>query len=1663
MEPQLKNGFIGIMVEDSPDLLVGLMGILKSRNAFVPLKSTYPDDRVNFIINDCNIHILLTDKANNEKGNQIARSNPVVTHHLCLDVGNNDTIVETTEGSPISREKSGGILKEEEPKPQLRETCYVIYTSGSTGRPKGVPITHGNLVPLLLWFLEYFELGEHTRVFQNLSYSFDFGLFELLSTLLPGGTLYFFDKHRGGDLTGYVNFIDEKKINTIHTTPAFFNGILSAGGKMPGVELVHLGGERLTAKTVVEVSQKVSPGCRIYNGYGPTEATINCSIFCIKPDEMEVVRGKENIPIGKPSAYHSIYILSPYNRLQPIGAAGELCVAGPGLSEGYLNRPGLTADKFPKVQDNIPVGAGGLAPLFVRGRIYHTGDLARWLPDGNIEFLGRIDHQVKVRGFRIELGEIENSLLDHENINETVVLAKEKPDGSKYLCAYIVPRVAHRFTVSELREYLLQYLPDYMIPAYFIPLEQLPLTPNGKIDRKALPEPDEGTIETGVEYVAPMIDTETKLVNVWQLLLNIERIGIMDDFFELGGDSILVNQCIARIREELQVEIPLRKFFENPYIKALSQEIKKQERQVSSIKPMKREGEIPLSFAQERLWFLQELDAESTAYFVPRVIRIKGQLDIRLVELTFTEIIRRHEILRTVFPTVDGRPVQRIQPPYPFKIPVIDWGQEEEENQNQKVSRFLKEEGQRAFDFEKGPLLRVTVLKIKENENLLVLTEHHLIHDGWTQGVLLREFIEIFTAYSEGKAHGLPELPIQYADFAIWQRDYLRGEVLDRHLDYWKETLSGLSPVLDVPADRARPPVISGEGAMKAFYLSAGLTHRLKDFSRKNGSTLYMTMLAVFKTFLYRYTGVEDLCVGTGIANRRYKEMEGMLGMAINTLPLRTPLAGDITFHQCLRRVKETCLEAFHHEDTPFGKIVEIMKPERSLSYTPLFQVIFSFMDTPTEDLRLPGLELRLEESHNRSSKFDINVVVVPPEDETGETLVEWEYNTDIFDDETADRMITHYTRLLEEILHTPGKKLSALPMLSGSEIHRLLYVFNDTLSEYPKDKTIHRLFEEQAERAGDKIALVGSSCHVGANGRFIAPGTRTPHVHTTYRELNQKSNRLAGLLMEKGAHPESIIGIMMERSLELIIGILGILKAGGAYLPIDPGYPEERTRYMLADSGTRVLLTDLPEKHHFNCQLLIVNYQLSMSSQKVPFHHSSFIIHHSSNLAYIIYTSGSTGRPKGTMIRHCSLVNLCYWHIHYYRLTGKDNVTQYAGIGFDASVWEIFPGLIVGAALHIIDPGIRLDSEALNDYFEQNRITVSFLPTPVCQQFMGQENRTLRKLLTGGDKLQYYIRRRYDLYNNYGPTENTVVTTSFPVETHKENIPIGKPIGNTRVYILSRDSLELQPIGVAGELCIAGDGLSRGYLNRPELTAERFIGFHRSNRSYRSYIFYRTGDLARWLPDGTIEFLGRSDEQVKIRGFRIEPGEVQYRLQNHEKIKDAFVMTRIGTRGEKYLCAYIVSDNTLTDTELREYLAAECPDYMIPSYFVHLDQIPLNQSGKVDRKALPVPDVIETLEEYAAPANEIEEELVKIWARVLEIPPERIGVNTGFFELGGHSLKAAALVAQIHKGFNVTIPLADVFKTPTIRKISTLVKSIHWAKGQKDTNIEKEREEITL
>jgi len=1610
---------VGLMVEPSPFLILGIIGILKSSGAYLPLDSAYPIERIHFMLQDTGVSFLFAEKKYSQR----------ITFY-------GDII----EPDKVIREKNGhtnlSLLN------NRNHLVYVIYTSGSTGRPKGVCVLHKNLTAYLYAFSLEFSVEARDIVMQQASYSFDAFVEEVFPALTVGARLVLPSRDEVKEVTLLSRFIARHQVSIIDCSPLLLSQLnrQTLSESASSIKSIHTfisGGDVLKGEYV----DSLLSGGRIYNTYGPTETTI-CATYCKYFSNRKIMLNWNTVPIGKPIANYRIYILDDCQRLQPVGVPGEISITGVGVTGGYLNRPQLTHEKFVRV------------PWQPKEVMYKTGDVGKWHPDGNIEFLGRKDRQVNFRGFRVELGEVENLLSQYRAINEVSIV----PVGDSAICAYFTAE--DEKNVRELRHFLSKKLPDYMIPAYFIQLEQMPLTTSGKINVNAFPPPGKTKINTGIEFAAPESKTEKQIVKIWEEVLGLESIGVEDNFFELGGDSIAANQAIAQMRELLAADISLRAFFEVPYIRRMAQQIERQHHRTISIPRASREGEIPLSFPQERLWFLQNLDAENVSYFVPRVIRITGQLKVSLLEQTFSEIIRRHEILRTQFPTIKGRPVQRIQPPYDFKIPTIDWSILEEFQKEQQITTWIKEEGRRPFDFEKGPMLRATLLKLNKSEHLLVLTEHHLVHDGWTQGVLLKEFITIFTAYSAGKKHQLPELPIQYADYAIWQRKTIKGKVLSRHLDFWKSQLSGMPPVLELPTDRLRPPVISGKGAMEEIHLSREISQALLDFSRGHEVTLFMTMLSTFYIFLYRYTGVEDLCVGTGIANRRYKELEGMLGMVINTLALRTSISGDMAFSQCLQRVKDTCLQAYEHEDTPFDKVVEILQPERNLKYTPVIQVMFSFMDTPTVELSLPGLRLQLEQSHNRSSKFDINIVVVPPMEDSGEDriFIEWEYNTDIFEDHTVQRMLNHYVKLLKEIVVDTITKVADLTMLGESEIEQLLYRFNETHRDYPEDKTVLHHFLEQVLYMPDRIVSIG-------NG-----------INLTYGEFNRKVRQLVRLLQAKGVHTGTIAAVIVESSLEMMIGIMGILGARGAYLPISPDLPEERLTFMLKDSSCSVVLAHKGIEKRIKTEVEILELEQDVSIQNDR-DMLDLLDLYPTDSAYVIYTSGSTGNPKGVLIQHRSLNNLCHWHNERYGVTFRDRATKFAGIGFDASVWEIFPYLIAGAAIDIVPEEIKTDIYRLNEYFEAHDITITFLPTQLCEQFMELNNRSLRLLLTGGDKLSTFIKRSYQLVNNYGPTENTVVTTSYLVEKASHNIPIGKPISNTQIYILSIHD-QLQPIGAPGELCVAGAGVAVGYLNRLELTAEKFrprtyTDGTRTN-FYKKFFqegperaaprrgepiknlnaalavgdkIYRTGDWARWLVDGNIEFLGRIDLQVKIRGFRIELEEIEKQLLQHGKMKASVVLDKETVANEKYLCAYIVGNETPeeipTASQLKEYLSLTLPDYMIPSYFVILEKIPLTSSGKVDRKALPEPEIATGEIPYTPPRNQSDKRLVDIWTDILSINPERIGIDDNFFQLGGHSLRATLLTTRIHQAFNIKIPVAEIFKRPVIRKLSDYIKNL--------------------
>ncbi|MEG3918022.1 amino acid adenylation domain-containing protein [Microcoleus sp. T3_A4] len=1048
-----------------------------------------------------------------------------------------------------------------------------------------------------------------------------------------------------------------------------------------------------------------------------------------------------------------------------------------------------------------------------------------------------------------------------------------------------------------------------------------------------------------------------------------------------------------------------------------------------TIVPVSEKRDIPLSFPQEQLWFLNQLDPNNVSYNELFALRFLGVLNIVRLEQSLNKIVDRHAALRTNFTTVNGQPVQVIAESLILTVPVIDLSNLHASDRETEVQQLATEQAQKPFDLVSEPLIQATVLKLTDIEYIFLLRTHHIVWDGWSLGVMWRELAAFYNDLSQE----LPPLPAEYPDFAVWQRQYLTGEVLDSLQTYWKEQLLDAPPLLERPTDRARGVTQTFRGKHYRFVIPKPLTEALLDLSRRQKVTIFMTLLTAFQTLLYRYTGQDDIVVGSPIANRDRAEFKDLIGYFVNTLVLRTCLAGNPSFEDLLSRVRKVTLGAYGHRELPFEKLVEILQPERSLSYTPLFQVMFMLLDELPE-IQMEGLRVSPLAVETGMARVDLVLSI----EKTASGLIgEWEYNIDLFDDVTIAQMTDHFQTLLEAITANPKQKLSELPLLTEIDRHQLLVEWNNTEAEYPQDKCIHQLFEEQVENSPDAVAVMFEG------------------EQLTYRELNAKANQLAHYLRSRGVGTEVLVGICVERSLDAIVGILGILKAGGAYVPIDPAYPVERIAYMLDDSQLPVLLTQkqlvasLPE-HQARVVCLDSDWEeISTESELSPFTNVT-----PENLAYVIYTSGSTGKPKGVLIPHSGLLNLVFWHQHAFEITSSDRATQLAGTAFDASVWEVWPYLASGASIYLVKPEILLSPEKLRDWVVEKKITITFVPTPIAEKLLSLQWRcdgALRIMLTGGDKLHQYPSASipFKVVNNYGPTENTVVTTSGLVTcgSTDNTLPhIGRPIDNTQVYILDY-YLQPVPIGVPGELHIASAGLARGYLNRPDLTAEKFIANPFSNEPNSR--LYKTGDLARYLPDGNIEYLGRIDNQVKVRGFRIELGEIEAAIAQHPAIRETVVIVRENATDDKQLVAYVVpyQEPAPAISDLRHFLKQQLPDYMIPNAFVVLETLQLTPNGKVDRKSLPPPDINSLIHkpDFVAPGTPTEKLIASIFAQVLEV--EKVGINDNFFELGGHSLLATQLIAQVKENFLIDVPLSKFFEDPTIACLSSYVEAISWAK----------------
>ncbi|QOS97405.1 amino acid adenylation domain-containing protein [Brevibacterium sp. JNUCC-42] len=1556
----LPNQVIGLITDRSMEMMVGILGILKAGGAYMPIDPTYPAERIHYMLEDSQTYLLLVQKADmipaDYQGEVL-----ILTEELWAD------------------EKADNL----ELVNQSQDVAYVMYTSGTTGKPKGILTTHRNIITTVV-NNGYIDISETDRILQLSNYAFDGSTFDIYSALLNGATLVLVPMQTLMNSAGLVAIIRDNNITVSFMTTSLFNTLVELDvTSLKNMRKVVFGGEKASIKHVEKALDYLGEG-RLVNGYGPTETTIFSTTYTVD----HTIKKAGIVPIGRPLNNTMVYIFGLDDHLQPIGVPGELCVAGDGIALGYLNRPELTAEKF---VDN---------PLKPGERMYRTGDLARWLSDGVIEYMGRIDEQVKIRGHRIELGEIEAKLLEHPAIRETVLVAKQDARGHSYLGAYIV--TDNFCPVTELRNHLMETLPEYMVPSYFIELDNLPLTSNGKVDKRALPEPESQALQT---YTMPENETEEKLVQLFQEVMDVERVGTQDSFYELGGHSLKAMMLVSRIHKDMGVKVPLKEVFSRPTVKELAAYLTQSEEEgYVEIEAVEEKAYYPVTPAQKRMYIAQqwEDDEVTSSYHMPFMMEITGPLQVEKLQQALKGLVERHESLRTSFHMIDEVLMQKVHATILWDLE-IDIEAASEQEIDEKMFLFL-----RKFDLSQASLFRAKLIRINVNQHVLLLDMHHIISDGFSYQIFFEELTQLY------QGAGLPSLKIQYKDYAVWQQLEEQQQRLQQQEEYWLRHFQGDIPVLELPTDYQRPVEKQFAGALFTHELSIEITEKLRRLASKEKTTLYTVLLTVYSILLAKYTNQEDLIVGTPIAGRPHADLDRVFGMFVNTLAIRTTPKVDYSFLEYLSEVKESVLGAYQNPDYPFEELVEKTLVQRDVSRNPLFDVMFSVEKLPTS-VQLNELRFCPRLFDWKKAKFDLDWTVI--EGDTLQLLIE--YSTSLFDQLTIERMSKHFEHILNQIIVHPDLPISEIEILTKAEKHQILIDFNQSDKYFDREKTIQEQFEEWVDKTPHSIALV-----------YKEHGL-------TYQELNKRANQVAHLLRANGVSANDFIGLMVDRSLEMIIGMLGILKAGGAYLPIDSDYPEDRIEYMLSDSKAMILLKQREQIAPTSFEGKVISIDtpelLEMEIENVP------RINGSSDLAYIIYTSGSTGKPKGVLINHRCVINL-QLSAETFGIDSSSRVLQFASFSFDSSVGEIFYTLLNGACLYLVEKDLLLSGSEFVLWLKKNKISsIPFISPSALRMLPYEDLPDLAYISTGGEALPADLVKVWGenriFLNAYGPTETTVDATAG-LCTPEGKPHIGRPVKNKKVYVVN-SSNQLQPIGVPGELCIGGEGVALGYLNRPDLTQEKFV----SNPFISGERMYRSGDLVRWLPDGTIEYYGRLDDQVKIRGHRIELGEIETRLLEHPSIKEAIVIPRSDESEAAYLCSYLIVDGAWNATEMRKYLKTTLPDYMIPSYFVELQELPLTPNGKIDKKALPKPEKqMHRGQDYVGPTNLVQSILSQIWSDVL--CDENIGIHDNFFELGGDSIKAIQISARLNK-HNLKVRMRELFKNPTIAELSLLVQEI--------------------
>nr|QEO74753.1 AMP-dependent synthetase and ligase [uncultured bacterium] len=1614
-----KGSLVAILVEERLEMITAMLGALKAGCAFVPLDSSIPEKRLEAMMSLVRPAWYVTDNTHLEMASRLAAGDGVASI-ICIGQpqGDSSLNIAADYNTYFNPQRPADISEPD-------DIAYIYFTSGTTGTPKAIAGRLKGISHFITWEITTLGLAEGVRVSNILPPTFDGSLRDIFVPLCCGGLICVPpDKETVMDGERLAGWIDAERINVIHCVPSVFRSIVNAplgAGLFEGLRYILMAGEPLLPVDVGKWFDLFGDRVQLVNLYGTSETTMAKFAYFVQQSD----RDRRLIPVGKPIEGARALLVDSKGRPCAPGTVGEIYIRTPYRALGYYNQPDLTKEAF--IANPFSGDPNDI--------VYKTGDLGRVLKDGNYEFLGRADQQVKIRGVRVELDEIEGLLRGLPEVKDVAVIDKEDEGGTKFLCAYVV--AAGQADTGALRGFLAERLPGYMVPSSIIFMESLPRTITGKIDRRALPAPGKSRAGLECDYVAPRNPVEELVASIWSQVLGTSPIGVHDSFFQLGGHSLKAVQVLSRVRAAFEVNIPLGSFFEAPTIAGLAFHIEAGLRsgftdRSHPLVPVSKNGPLPVSYAQQRLWFLHLINPASAAYNIALAFKLEGPLNVALLEKIMREIVGRHEALRTNFTVIDGEPVQVISNEVGFSIPVIDLRDSPEEEKQAKVQALAAEEAGKPFNLSKDRLLRITLLRTAEQHHVALFTMHHIISDGWSMGILVKEVATLYENFLKGEASPLADLPIQYADYSEWQRTWMQGEALEEQLAFWKDQLGGDLPTLLMPADRPRPAVQTFKGASETLAFPSDVTVALKALGEREGATLFMVLLAAFDTLLHRYSGQRDIVVGTDVANRDRVEVESLIGFFVNQLVMRVDLSGNPTFRQLVRRVREVSLAAYMHQDLPFDMLVRAINPQRDLSHTPLFQVMLILQNAPLDYLTFSDLKMEPLQTDNRTAKFDLTFTLIERDDRLYGSM---EYNTDLFDRSTIARMLEHFQTLLAAVAADPDNHIGYYSLIGEEEERQIVGDWNDTGTPYPRHLCVHHLFEEQVERTPDAVAIEYEDSQL------------------TYRQLNERANRLAHLLMENGVGPDRLVVICAERSIEMIVGLLATLKAGGAYVPLDLSYPKERLRFIIADSQAAVILTQhrhigqLPDHH---ARVICLDSDWEAAASRIAGNPRPRL--EPENLAYLIYTSGSTGKPKGTMIPHRGVVNYLSWCATAYRVAEAGGAPVHSPIGFDLTVTSLFAPLIAGRRVVLIaeDRSLEKLTAALSNGMDFSLVKLTPSHLELLNKWLDQEPALARTraLIIGGEALTADTiapwrakAPRTRLINEYGPTETVVGCSVYEVgeaTAESGSVPIGKPIANMQVYVLD-SGLRPASLGI-GEIYIGGAGLARGYRERPDLTADRF----------RPHLFsdepgarlYKTGDLGRYLEGGNIDFLGRNDQQVKVRGHRVELKEIESVLQNHEAVCEAVVVARKDGAADTRLVAYVVAEpgNEPAGEDLGDFLKQALPDYMVPSMYVLLERLPLTPNGKLDHAALPdLEGVRATLEvEYIPPQTDLERAIATIWQEVLKI--ESVGVNDNFFDLGGHSLLVARVHSRLEAHLGKEIPIIDLFQFATVRSLASYI-----------------------